>query len=477
MTALLRKDLCLFFMRKAFLFSLVILALAVLMTTFSTGCANIIPPSGGPRDTLPPKLLTATPGDSTLNFRGNRITFTFDEYVDLQEVQNNLLFTPTFEINPEVSVRSKTVSVRFRDSLLPNTTYIFNFGNAIRDMNESNPLRNFTYVFSTGAVLDSLTLSGKVLLAENGRTDSTLIVMLHRNLSDSAVIKERPVYVARLNSDGTFRFRNLPSDTFAIYALGDAGIVRRYQNRGSQAFAFANNPVATGSDNNITLYAYKEQPAGTAPAAGRGPAAGTNDRRLRFTPASTNVDLQSDYVLNFTVPLRRFDSSQLSLSTDSSFTPVPFTALLDSSATELHIRSPWREGTPYNLILSQDFAEDTAGRKLLKSDTLNFSTKKLSEYGRLNIRIRNIDTARRPVLQFVQGDKVVFSAPLQNGAYTSRLFTPGQYDLRILYDENGNGRWDPGQFFGTKRQPELVYPVGQGITVKADWDNEFERSL
>jgi hypothetical protein len=421
----------------------------------------------------------AIPRDSTLNFRANRITLTFDEYVDLQEVQNNLLFTPTFEINPEVSVRARNVTVRFRDSLLPNTTYVLNFGNAIRDVNESNPVHNFTYVFSTGPALDSLTLSGKVLLAENGKTDSTLIVMLHRNLSDSAVIKERPEYVARVDASGNFRFRNLPPGTFAIYALGDAGLMRRYQNKGQQYFAFANEPVVAGKTNDVTLYAYREQQqgqtTGTTAAQNKGPAAA--ERRLRFTQPSGAVDLAGDYVLTFQTPLRRFDSTQLALSTDTSFTPVAFRSFLDTSRKLVHVRSQWKEGTKYNLILSQNFAEDTAGRKLLKSDTLNFSTKRLSDYGELRLRIRNVDTARKPVLQFVQNNQVMFSAPIPAGVFTSRLFTPGEYELRVLYDQNGNGKWDPGQFFGTKRQPELVVPVTKGINVKADWLNDYERSL
>lgn len=467
-------------MRKAIFSFFILLAVAFFLTFSSTGCANIIPPSGGPRDSLPPKLVEATPGDSTLNFQANRINFTFDEYVDLQEVQNNLLFTPTFEINPEVSVRLKTVSVRFRDSLMPNTTYVLNFGNAIRDINESNPVRNFTYVFSTGNVLDSLTLSGRVLLAENGKTDSTLTILLHRNLDDSAVIKQRPVYVARVNSDGSFRFTNLPLDTFAIYALGDAGIVRRYQNKSTQYFAFNDAPVVAGSSDSILLYAYKEAAAPgqttTAPPARTTTTPGGAER-LRFTPPAGTVDLQSDFVLSFPVPIRNYDSTKVSLSTDTTFTTAPFTSRLDSTGTELRLRSPWREGTRYNLILDRAFAEDTLGRRLLKTDTLNFTTKKLSDYGRLNIRIRNIDTARNPVLQFVQNAQVAFSAPIRSGVYTSRLFSPGEYELRILYDENGNGKWDPGEFFGVKRQPEIVQPIRQNITIKADWDNEFERSL
>lgn len=472
------KNLCLPFMQKGLGFFLLVLVAMFFWAVVPTGCANIIPPTGGPRDTLPPRLLFVTPHDSTLNFNSNRIVFTFDEYVDLQEVQNNLLFTPTFETNPEVSVRSKTVIVRFRDSLLPNTTYLLNFGNAIRDINESNPLRNFMYTFSTGSSLDTVSLTGKVLLAENGKTDSTLIVMLHRNLTDSAVVKERPVYVARVDAAGNFRFRNLSRDTFALYALGDAGIVRRYQNK-TQYFAFANEPVVTGTNRDLTLHAYKEQQtAANAPAAAApNRNAATAERRLRYTASTGNVDLGASFTLTFQTPLRRYDSAQMFLTTDSSFTRMPFTTLLDTSRTKLAVQSQWREGTQYNLILEQDFAEDTAGRKLLKSDTLKFSTKRLSDYSSLRLRIRNIDTARKPVVLFVQNNQVVFSAPIPAGVFISRQFNPGDYELRILYDENGNGQWDPGHFFGTKRQPEIVVPVTQNISVKAAWDNEFERSL
>lgn len=453
-----------------------LLLAAVFVLNFSTGCANIIPPTGGPRDTIPPHLLVAAPHDSTLNFRDNRITLTFDEYVDLQEVQNNLLFTPIFKINPEVSVRGKVVTVRFRDSLLPNTTYLLNFGNAIRDMNEANPVRNFTYAFSTGSFLDSLTLSGRVLLAENGKTDSTLIVMLHRDLTDSAVRKESPAYVARVDAAGNFRFRNLPGGRFAIYALGEAGAMRRYQSN-SQYFAFADSTVVPGQTNDITLYAYREQAAATTPA-GQNRGAAATDRRLHLTSPAGTLDLQRDYIISFQTPLRRYDTAQIRLAHDSTYTPVPFVLSLDSSQKELHLRSQWKEGTAYHLVLAKDFAEDTAGRRLLKNDTLNFSTKKLSDYGSLKIRIRGADTARKPVLQFVQSGQVVYAVPLPpNGIFSTRYFNPGEYTLQILYDTNGNGKWDPGHFFGSKRQPEMVRPLSQSINVKAAWDNEFERSL
>src|SRR5215204_2545680 len=182
---------------------IVYLGLCIVLIGFiGFSCANIIPPAGGPRDTLPPVLINATPNDSTVNFNANRITLNFDEYIDLKEVQNNLLFTPLFAPDslPEVQVKLETVSIRIRSILEPNTTYTFDFGNAITDVNENNPFRRYTYVFSTGPYIDSLQLSGRVLLAENGKVDSTLTIVLHRDFTDSAVVKNRPRYAARVDS-------------------------------------------------------------------------------------------------------------------------------------------------------------------------------------------------------------------------------------------------------------------------------------
>ncbi|MFN2439058.1 MAG: Ig-like domain-containing protein [Chitinophagaceae bacterium] len=466
-------------MKSVFLFSCILI---ILFNSFITGpgCANIIPPEGGPRDSLPPVLIKADPPDSTLNFKGNRIVLIFDEFIDLQDVSRNLLFIPTFERNPEITVKLRTLTIRLQDSLEANTTYTFNFGDAIKDVNESNILRNFTYTFSTGPALDSLTLSGKVVLAETGTTDSTLIVVLHRNLNDSAVINNRPRYVTRLDAAGNFTFKNLPAGTFAIYALGDAA-VRRFSR--TQFFAFKDSNLTTGVDNQpITLYAFKETPATrttattTAPSV-RSPAIG--DKRLRITTSvsGNNQDLFKPLLISFEQSLKFFDSTKISLAVDSTYRIVPSTASLDSTKKRVTIQTAWQEGAAYHLILNKEFAEDTLGRKLLKTDTLNFNTRKNSEYGNLSIRVRNVNTAHNPVLQFVQNGVVVFSASVKSGSFNQALFLPGDYDLRILYDRNDNGVWDTGQFFGVKRQPEIVRPLERKIVVKPALDNEFELTL
>ncbi|HEV7622228.1 MAG TPA: Ig-like domain-containing protein [Flavisolibacter sp.] len=442
----------------------------------------MVPPSGGPRDTLPPVLLSATPHDSTLNFKGNRIVLTFDEFVDLGDAQNNILVNPTFEHNPVIGTKLRTVTIRIRDSLTPNTTYTFNFGNSLKDFNEGNILRNFTYVMSTGPRIDSMHYSGKVFLAETGAVDTTLLVVLQKDLTDSAVMLKRPQYVTRVDNKGNFQFNNLPAGTFAIYALGDAGLSKKYQNK-SSLFAFADKPVVIGSSAPDTLYAYREiiritpgsGSTGTN-AAATAKSTGT-EKRLRFTTnaANSQVDLLKDLVITFPSALKSFDSSKINLTTDTSFNKVNYSASLDSTRKELTIKTTWLENTRYNLVLQKDFAQDSAGRQLLKADTVLLITKKRSDYSNsVRITLKNLDTARNPVLQFIQNNVVVFSTRLHSGVFTQELFSPGDYDLRILYDRNKNGKWDTGKFFGVRKQPEIAVPIEKKISIKPDFDNEID---
>ena len=464
---------------KRLLFIFFVSLVTIICISSGSGCANIIPPEGGPKDTLPPVLVSATPKDSTRNFNSRHIVLQFNEYVDLNEVQNNLLFTPTFETNPVIEAKLRTITIRLKDTLEKNTTYTFDFGNAIRDVNENNILRNFVYTFSTGPHIDSLTLRGHVQLAETGKVDSTLTVILHNSLDDSAVVKNRPRYVARVDSSGNFTFRNLPADTFAIYVLGEAGITRRYTSK-SQLFAFSNTRVITPDSSRITLFAYRETPALPTGTSTPGTTAAKGEKRLLFTTNLTGEqqDLLKNLVFTFDRPLRFFDSTKVHFTTDTTFTPVTqYTTTLDTSKKVLAFQTSWQPGQSYHLLLDKDFAEDTLGRRLLKADTLSFTARPQQEYGAINLRLRNLDTAQNPVLQFVQNDAIVFSVPVKTGTFRQSLFLPGDYDLRILYDRNNNGKWDPGQFFGAKKQPEIVRAIERKITIKGDQNNDFDIPL
>jgi hypothetical protein len=189
-------------------------------------------------------------------------------------------------------------------------------------------------------------------------------------------------------------------------------------------------------------------------------------------------DLLGVFIMRFDQPLRIFDSTKVRLSTDSTFIPATgYFFQIDSTRKKITLTNTWKENTTYNLIMDKDFAVDTTGKKLLKTDTLTFKTKKLADYGSLKLKLRDLDLAKNPVLQFILDNVLVKSIPLTSSEFSQPLFLPGEYELRILYDENKNGVWDPGEFFRKRKQPEIVKPVERRIIVRPNFENDYEIQL
>jgi hypothetical protein len=461
-------------------FPIFLLILLIPQILVHTGCATIVPPEGGPRDSLPPVLLKASPRDSSLNFTDKTISFSFDEYVDADNYQQEMIVSPIPVNTPTVTRKLQTVTIKLRDTLEANTTYSINFGNTIKDVNEGNILKNFMYTFSTGAYFDSLKFQGNVLLAETGEVDTTLTIMLHRTNVDSAVIKEKPRYVAKTDTRGNFRFSNLPPDTFYVYALKDESRSYQYLDT-TQLFAFADSAVIVTRDTKpVTLYAYALKETASpakAPAAATTGRNNKTDKRLKF---STNLtgneqDLLDKLVFTFETPLKNFDSSKVHFTRDTTYTPVTgYSWEKDSTMKTVKLNYAWQENVIHHIVLEKDFATDTLGQQLLKADTIDFQTKKRSDYARFTLRFRNLDLSKNPVLLFVQNNEVKKSFPLSSNTISQTLFPPGEYNLRILNDANKNGVWDPGKFFGVRRQPELVKPVHRIVNIRAGMDNSID---
>ena len=451
----------------------------LLISFFFTSCANIIPPSGGDRDSLPPVLVSAIPKDSAINVSPKLITLTFDEFVSLQDVNSNLIVSPTLKDNPIVDNKLKNVTIKFKDSLEANTTYSLNFGNAIKDVNEGNVIKNFRFVFSTGNTIDNFSYRGKVVLAEKGTVDSTLIVLLHNNNSDTAIYKNRPRYFTRINGKGIFEFNNLSGGYYTAYVLPN-DFSKKYDDS-TKLFAFRTEPLLINSktitDTFYVFEAFKRKTATTSTTSAT--TASKTDTRLKYTHNldNGNQDLLSPLELKFGKPIKKIDSSKL-LFTDSGFNPVkPSRISLDSTRTILSLHFPWKEQTRFNLILLKDALEDTAGIGLVKADTLKFITKKETEYGSIRLRFNNINLQKNPILQFIQSDKIIESVPLTSNELIRKLFKSGSFEMRILYDTNKNGVWDTGAFGKVKRQPEIVQLISKPLSVRANWDNEVNIEL
>lgn len=447
--------------------------LIYVISTGSGGCAQIGAPTGGPRDTIAPKLVSASPKSGSVNVTGNRITLTFNEYVNLKEPQANVLISPFPKKQPQVDYKLRTVTVKLYDSLLPNTTYSINFGDAIVDNNEGNPMKNFTYVFSTGNAIDSLMLEGKVLIAETGKADSTLVAMLYRNADDSAVQKRKPDYLAKLSGDGRFAFVNLPPGDFKIYALKDGDGGKTYNSK-KELFAFADATLTIPAGAApVLLYASAIEKESRPVAAPKAAA----EKKLRYSlaPGYQLQDLLIPFEITFNKPLKKFDTAAMVL-TDTNYKAIPASWSIDSSRTKISLAVKWMPGVPYCLLIDSTAVSDSSGNRLVKNDSIRFFTKKTDDYGHVVLRFGNLSLDKRPVLQFVQGDEVIKSYSITAPEWSNKMMPPGEYEIRILFDSNQNGRWDPGDY-SKKIQPEKVTVLPQKLGVKANWDNERDIKL
>lgn len=455
-------------------FLLFIVSVFYILAIGNAGCAQIGMPTGGTKDSIPPRLVSASPKLNSTLVSGNKITLTFNEYVDLKEAQTNILISPFPKKSPAFDFKLKTVTVKLKDSLLPNTTYSINFGNAIVDNNEGNPLKDFTFVFSTGDQIDSLTFAGKVLLAETGKADSTFIAMLYRHVDDSAVQKNKPDYMTRLNGDGSFVFVNLPAGNFKVYALKDGDGGKTYNSK-KELFAFSDTTVRLSKQMEpVILYASaieKESRTGTTTKP-------VLNKKLMFTlpPGTQAQDLLNPFELSFNNALKKFDPAKFILR-DTNYNPIASTiCTIDSSRTKIKLTVKWQEATDYRLIIDTTAVSDSADHQLIKTDTIRIITKQQSDYGNVVLRFSNLDLTKHPVLQFVQGEDIKKSYPLKALEWSDKFVPPGEYEIRILFDDNNNGKWDPGNY-GQKLQPEKAITLSQKLGVRADWDNERDIKL
>ena len=163
--------------------------------------------------------------------------------------------------------------------------------------------------------------------------------------------------------------------------------------------------------------------------------------------------------------------------TDSSFKKINDVKLtLDSTRKIMTLTTTWAEGFDYFLIIDKEAVTDSTDGKLSKSDTIRFRSKEKKDYGNLVLRFSKYDASKHPVLQFFQGEAMVKVVTVTGNTWSDRLFEPGDYEVRILYDENNNGKWDSGSY-KDKRQPEKAITLAKKISVRADWDNEKDIEL
>jgi hypothetical protein len=238
------------------------MAVTAAVMLFIISCAKISSPSGGPRDTDPPVILKSEPENSTVMFTGKSFMLTFDEYVVLDRITEKFMVSPPLSPKPEVKLKGKSLEVTWEGELLDSTTYTFYFQDAIRDNNEGNPIPNYQYVFSTGPVLDSLSLTGNVFSAIDLEAAQDVTVMMYSNLSDTAPRKQLPAYISRPDPSGGFMISNIRPGRYRLYALQDMNGNTLYD-LDDELFAFCDSVIDINPDDYyaLSLDSVKYKPA------------------------------------------------------------------------------------------------------------------------------------------------------------------------------------------------------------------------
>lgn len=240
------------------------LIFVVVITVFFINCANRGRPQGGEKDTEPPKVTKSIPENYSINFSSNEIKIYFDEYIKLKDLQKQLIISPPMETQPEVlplGTASKYIKIKIFDTLQPNTTYAFNFGQSIVDNNEGNPYPFYRYVFSTGDYIDSLTVKGNILDAEKLKPEEFVSVMLYEkdsSYADSLIYKNNPKYMTNtLDSNTTFTIENIKAGTYRLIALKDENQNNTFQQK-SDKIGFLDGFITVPKDTLYNLSLFKE---------------------------------------------------------------------------------------------------------------------------------------------------------------------------------------------------------------------------
>ncbi|GAA4802800.1 Ig-like domain-containing protein [Olivibacter ginsenosidimutans] len=503
---------------------------------------------GGPKDSIPPKILKETPPNLSRNFKAKEIIIQFDEFVKLQNEFKEISVTPDMEKLPLYKVKKKSLVITLPDSLEEKTTYTINFGKAIGDFNEGNPLLNYSYVFATGDEIDSLNISGTVTNALTLEKEKEVNVLLIPTRQDTIWGKRKANIFASTDSSGNFKLKNLKEDTYRIYALKEknndrifngtdeevaflvdsfhlnkdtSGIQlavsqpvpknfrlldRKIEKNGTINFLF-NRPLQQANlkivvpealdKNKIINYSTERDSASMWLTAMDFDSLkvhimeqdtlldstvirrGKNEKYDRDLIITDNISGQkvnkiNHLILYSTAPIKSANKQNIVLKEDS----IPrnnYQLTPDTSNNRRYlIRYNWRPKRNYEITFKEDAFQGYFGEKS-KEVTRKFTLDETENFGDIILKITVPDSLENHYLVQITNEKkdqLILTRPItKSERLTFKQLPGGKYLIRIVYDTNNNGKWDPADI-ENRIQPEKIWYHDKPITVRPNWEQE-----
>jgi uncharacterized protein (DUF2141 family) len=531
-----------------------------LMLLFAA-CANHVTPTGGPKDATPPAVIKSNPPDSSLRFNDNRLSFTFNEYIELKDGGTGILFSPPLNKPVSAILRGKTLELKLDEELDSNTTYTLTIGKSVVDLSEGNPYPEKGFVFSTGSILDSLELSGKVQDALTNQPVKEALLLLYTGMHDSLPVKTLPRYFVRSDASGNFLFKNLKPGAYRIIALVDGNANYMYdlpeekigfQNQAvnlteskqiDNPFRIFVNPSSSirllrsnfelpakltlkygsvldswsieNSDSTQELNYISNFKSGNDSIQVWFPALLKDSLKLitqarkgeriqidtlnfdilrtknllkfkrKKAPVDTILKIENNltggklqrnesFILKFSRPLIKFDTEKMHIKAGNTEFPIDIkNKQADSGIQTLAFGLPVATAEKYSFEAFPGAFTDVFGNT---NDTLNTEIGLYTddELGSLAITLVSDDSLNVPLLIELlskEGKPIKFSDCQLNKELLFSGLLPGAYRLRLIRDENNNGKWDTGSF-EKKIQAEQYEYYAAELVIRAGWDLE-----
>jgi Bacterial Ig-like domain len=515
-------------------------------------CAVQQAPTGGKKDSIPPLLTSSVPKNGSIEYHGKEIVLQFNEYIEIDpNIKQQLLITPSIEQYTYKPI-TRGIRIELEKPLSPNTTYTLNFQKVIKDQNEKNPARNLKLIFSTGNILDSLSISGKVQDLLTGKPVANAVVCLYRKYDTLLVNKHKPYYFTRSDEKGSYALENIKQSEYTIYAYTDVNNSLTYQ-EGKESIGFLSQDIQLDSslanlDFNLTKIdqtppklASKRFEEGyynlefnegltdlvlTFPGKSY-PYQFTESKSVRIyntekvydsipvklqATDSAGMALEKAFNIKFNEPKKDRKGKIVEVEKDkftSQITPPDGGKVTEMFKATLEFSKPIGDFKPEMLELLRDTVTKIP---LLKEDMqwnntqtrLNITKKvRFNSILRLNapkgtfISVEN-DTAAKSrndynlkvaedygsisgevtgmkspfIVQLLTPDFKVVGEVVNKTPFTFSFLEPGNYLLRLIYDQNGNGKWDNGDFIKRKQPEKIIYYDKGTLPLKQNWELE-----
>lgn len=511
-------------------------ALTAILLAVIASCAQIVAPTGGPKDSTPPRVIKENPANKQTLLKDKKIVVSFDEFVTLSNPNDQIVISPPLDEKPEFEVSGKSVVVTFTSKPKDNVTYTINFGNAIVDAHEGNILSDYRYVFSTGLFVDTLMISGIVINAENNVGVKNISVCLYKDslFNDSTIYLSKPAYFSKTKENGYFTLQNLPPGRFRLVGFSDENKNLLYDK--NEAICFNSKPIQTTDTTNMfrlglynpdlykrghiidtfsreqhkyTFLVYKPSTAVVTPVnakthylwkkQGKSETdslfvfTGMNDPdSLLFSYNNTTFPIKTKknapkpkIIMDLNKNVELNDSVSLSFTTPLSLIntagiqlledtiPVKYNITPDALKRTVKVHYPWKENTKYEIHFNDSCFTDIYGQ-FNKKDKFIWSSKNLKSYSSLKLNFTYTDSLENVLVLITSVDEKQLFKSFYINKQKEWFF---DYIMPATYKiklihDVNRNGIWDNGDFMAQKQPESVFYVPENITLRAYWDLE-----